>query len=75
MTKVNKRHISEEWDEGEDGYWIGLKSGFKWSGDPVGSVHVIHESTKEKAYLETVMICNCPDCIKETKYDRETKNR
>ena len=63
--KLRKQHISEVWNEGEDGYWIALNHGFKWDGDPVGSVHCIHEETKAKAHKEGVLACNCKDCKKE----------
>ena len=38
--KLRQEHIAEEWDEGHpkdggDGYWIFLKSGWKWDGDPM----------------------------------------
>jgi len=60
--KVRKEHVRKEWNEGEDGHWIELVPGFKWSGDPVGAVHTIHEDTKRQAWRETVERCACKDC-------------
>lgn len=65
--KVRPEHIREEWSEGNpedggDGYWIALKPGWKWAGDPVGAVHSIHEPTRRLAHKETVLPCQCPDC-------------
>ena len=65
--KIKKEHVSEEWseghpDEGGDGYWIALKSGWKWAGDPAGCVHTIHEDTRKLAYAESVLRCDCKDC-------------
>lgn len=62
--KVLPIHIAEEWDEGEDGYWIQLKKGWKWEGDPIGAVHLIHEPTRKLAHLEQIMPCDCEDCKK-----------
>lgn len=59
--KLTKAHIAEEWAD-SDGYWIALKSGFKWSGDPVGNDHLIHEDTKALAWREGVLPCACADC-------------
>ncbi len=60
--KLRTDMISEEWDEGDDGYWIALRSGWKWAGDPIGAVHSIHESTRREAHRETVLRCHCSDC-------------
>lgn len=65
--KLRKSHVAEEWNEGHpdnggDGYWIVLKSGWKWDSDPVGAVHSIHEDTKVKAWQGGVMRCQCSDC-------------
>ena len=65
--KLKKEHIREEWNEGHpdnggDGYWVALKSGWKSDDDPVGVVHCIHEDTKREAYRVGVMPCNCRDC-------------
>ncbi len=60
--KMRREHIKEEWNEWEDGYWIALKSGFKWDGDPVGAVHSIHEPTRAAAHAEGVLRCACEDC-------------
>lgn len=64
-VKVSKKHIDDQWSEKAmgDGYWISLKQGWKWGGDPLGVVHCIHEDTKKQAMRETVMRCNCSDCI------------
>ena len=69
MFPLKHRHISEEWSEegSGDGYWIALKAGYKWAGDPIGSVHTIHEDTLQKAWQEYVMKCNCRDCQTLTK--------
>jgi hypothetical protein len=65
--KLQKKHISSEWneghpDEGGDGYWVSLKPGWKSDDDPVGVLHCIHEDTKRAAYRIGVMPCNCRDC-------------
>jgi hypothetical protein len=65
FIKVSSKHISAEWDEGDDGYWIALKPGWKWAGDVVGAVHCIHEDTKIKAHRESVVKCNCQGCNRE----------
>lgn len=52
--KLRKEHIASEWSEGEDGYWISLKPGWKWDGDPVGAVHSIHEDTRAAAHQQGV---------------------
>lgn len=46
MSKANKYShlIAEQWDEGEDGYWIGLIAGWE-----VDDCVCIHEATKKKA--------------------------
>lgn len=69
--KVKQLHISEEWDEQEDGYWIALKSGWKWAGDPYGAVHCIHEPTRAKAYKEHVLPCKCEDCVSASRVSGE----
>jgi hypothetical protein len=68
--KLLKKYIQSEWDEGHpvtggDGYWIILKPGWKWNGDPVGEVHSIHEDTRRKAHAEGVLPCHCQDCKKK----------
>jgi hypothetical protein len=65
--EVKKEHIREEWNEGHpddggDGYWIALKSGWRWDGDPVGAVHSIHEDTRRAAHQQGVLPCGCADC-------------
>jgi hypothetical protein len=65
--KIRKEHIREEWneghpDEGGDGYWIALMTGWKWDGDPVGNCHIIHEDTRQQAHRQGVMRCECKDC-------------
>ena len=60
-VRLCREHIDEEWED-DDGYWIALKTGWKWAGDGVGSVHSIHESTRAGAYAERVMRCRCGDC-------------
>ena len=60
--RLTNAHVREEWNEGEDGHWIALRSGWKWAGDPVGAVHQIHEDTRTKAWHERVMQCDCSDC-------------
>lgn len=65
--KLQRTHIREEWSEGDDGYWIALKTGWKWEGDPVGAVHQIHEDTRAKAYSEGVERCRCKDCMSAVK--------
>lgn len=62
--KINQEHIKEEHSEGENGYWIILKPGWKWNGDPMGSVHAIHESTKRQAWKQAIVPCDCQDCVK-----------
>lgn len=66
--KLRKEHIHEQWSEAGsgDGYWISLKTGWKWAGDPLGAVHCIHEDTKTAAMREDVMPCDCDDCRQET---------
>jgi hypothetical protein len=60
--KLTTKHIREEWDEGEDGYWIALMPGWKWDGDPVGACHTIHEDTRSEAKRQGVLRCDCEDC-------------
>lgn len=62
--RIKKKHILIEYDEREmgDGYWIILRPGWKWAGDPQGCVHAIHEDSKREAYRENVMACTCKDC-------------
>ena len=62
--KLRKSMVDQEWSEAAsgDGYWISLKSGFCWDGDPCGAVHCIHEDTKAKAWAEPLRRCNCVDC-------------
>jgi len=65
--KLRQEHIAEEWDEGHpkdggDGYWIFLKSGWKWDGDPMGNCHIIHEDTKQEARNQGVLKCECKEC-------------
>ena len=65
--KLLAKHIAEEWDEGRpedggDGYWIVLRPGWKWAGDPVGCCHSIHEDTRRLARAEGVLPCKCRDC-------------
>jgi len=60
--KLHARHIKEQWTEGDDGYWILLKPGYKCASDPDGPVHAIHEPTRAQAYREQVMRCDCKDC-------------
>lgn len=65
--KLKPYHIVEEWNEGHpedggDGYWIALKSGWKSEEDTVGAVHTIHENTRRECYQVGVLRCECPDC-------------
>lgn len=60
--RLNATHIACEYED-SDGYWIDLKKGWKWSGDPVGIVHGIHEDTRQRARKETVMPCDCDECV------------
>ena len=60
--KLQRKHIREEWDEGDDGYWIDLVPGWKWDDDTLGNCHIIHEDNKVSAYRQGVMPCNCNDC-------------
>ena len=65
--KLNTRHVREQWNEGHpdkggDGYWVVLKEGYKWAGDPAAPVHCIHEPTRAACYRESVMVCDCKDC-------------
>ena len=62
-ARVSTRHISNEYED-SDGYWIDLKKGWKWSGDPVGVVHGIHEHTRREARAETVLPCDCEECVR-----------
>jgi hypothetical protein len=67
MRKLQKMYVEEEWDEGHpddggDGYWVALKHGWKWAGDPIGVLHTIHTDTRSDAYREYVLPCNCPEC-------------
>jgi hypothetical protein len=59
--RVSSKHIASEYGD-SDGYWIDLKKGWKWSGDPVGCVHGIHEDTRRAARAETVLPCDCELC-------------
>ena len=62
---LSPEHIestSDETDSG-DGYWVYLKPGFKWAGDPVGNVHGIHEDSQALCYEEAVTFCYCPFCV------------
>jgi hypothetical protein len=62
--KLTRKHIAREYAD-SDGYWIDLKQGWKWSGDPVGCVHGIHEDTRQIARRETVMPCDCRCCAEK----------
>lgn len=70
--KLAREHIEKEWSEAglDDGYWVSLKRGWCWAGDPLGSVHCIHEPTRKAAMRERVRKCNCQDCT-----DGSTKSR
>jgi hypothetical protein len=59
--RVAAKHIASEYKD-SDGYWIDLKQGWKWSGDPLGVVHGIHEETRQRARRETVVRCDCDQC-------------
>lgn len=61
LHKLTRKHIASEYAD-SDGYWIDLKKGWKWSGDPLGCVHGIHEDTRSTAHSECVMPCNCEAC-------------
>jgi hypothetical protein len=64
-VKVKRAHIAWESDErgSDDGYWLSLKRGWKWAGDPLGALHSIHEPTRAACMRERVMRCNCQDCV------------
>ena len=64
LQHVSAKHIAREYED-SDGYWIDLKQGWKWSGDPVGCVHGIHEDTRQRARRETVMPCDCRCCAEK----------
>jgi hypothetical protein len=65
--KLRRQHILRQWSEAGsgDGYWITLRAGFKWAGDPRGAVHCIHEPTRAAAHREEVLRCACEDCRQE----------
>jgi hypothetical protein len=48
-------------DEGEDGYWIALKTGWHI---PESQTHAVHERTAKRLadVFKTVAPCKCPDC-------------
>jgi hypothetical protein len=55
----NDPRVADAWDEGEDGYWVTLKSGWRWS-----EVHAVHEwNAKDlaRAFSE-ITPCDCADC-------------
>lgn len=60
--KLQRKHIAEQWQD-SDGYWIALRSGWKWNGDPVGAVHCIHEDNRKEAFAQGVLPCRCTDCV------------
>lgn len=69
IARIKSTHghlIVAEWQD-EDGYWIGLASGYMNASDPW--CHQIHEDTKQEAYeeLEHIVRCDCPEhkrCLK-----------
>jgi hypothetical protein len=74
--KLKRKHIREEWDEGHpdmggEGYWIALKSGWKWTGDPMGNCHTIHENTRNMAWKQGVMCCECVECKSDKSIGRK----
>jgi len=62
-----KKHllVSEAWNEGEDGYWIVLKTGYFCR---QSECHAIHEWTMEEVIeaFRTVSPCACRDCQSAT---------
>jgi hypothetical protein len=71
--KLRKEHVAKEWDEGHpndggNGYWISLKSGWKWDGDP-DPRHLIHDDTKDEAWREGVVPCQCKYCYAAARLD------
>ena len=57
--------VLDAWDEGEDGYWITLKTGW-WS--PAMETHAVHEWNIRDLLREfrSIEPCNCADCVDRT---------
>ena len=53
--------VSEVWNEGEDGWWVGLKTGFICTHS---ETHAVHEWTLTKLWesFKSVEPCDCKDC-------------
>ena len=60
--------VSDAWDEGEDGMWVALKSGWYVSdyGDPVHCVHEWNTKDLLRAF-RSVKPCACTDCASDAK--------
>ena len=63
LSKLAARHpdkIQRWWDEGQDGYWVQLKPGWR-----CGEGHFVHEWTVKEvllAFRYDISPCNCSEC-------------
>jgi len=57
----NDPRVKEVWNEGEDGWWVALKTGFICG---ISETHAVHEWSPKSlwASFKTVKPCNCQDC-------------
>lgn len=64
MKIKNNPRVAQFWDEGDDGLWILLKTGWRCADS---ESHAIHEYTLNalKAALAESVRCTCKDCEKE----------
>jgi hypothetical protein len=53
--------VEDVWNEGDDGYWVMLKSGFKWSD---ADTHAVHEWSLSRLLksMREVVPCTCKAC-------------
>ena len=67
--KLQKKHIEDEWDEGEpskggNGYWVALKKGWRWKYDSsrIDPRHTMRRDTKREVYAQQIEPCDCLRC-------------
>ena len=57
----NDPRVTEVWNEGEDGWWVMLKTGYICGNS---DTHAVHEWSLKSLWssFRTVKPCNCKDC-------------
>jgi hypothetical protein len=54
--------VEDVWNEGEDGWWVTLKTGFVCGNS---DAHAVHEWSLRSLWtsFKTVQTCSCKDCV------------